>query len=397
MAVHNFSGFVYSNTGVAVVGATVDIFTRNTLTAATTVPAAITTDGNGYWTATVAVEGRYDIRITSGTAVRWRKYDDQIQLQAIEASVIEQRNPANTFNMIFTMPAITADRVLNWPLITGTDTLAALGLAQDFTARQGWAKTADIASVAAITPLNTGNYSHITGTTTITSIATRPAGDILHLEFDGALTLTHNGTSLILQGAANLVTAAGDMVSFVSEGSGNWRELSRRLAAAASAAAVVRVGGNTTDTATTSTSAVDLLSAASLSIATNVPVKILVAGRKTSGAASAAGLGLKVNATTTGEASTSVAGVLMFDSVNAAEARYSRVMLGPRITDYNTQGSAAGLAAGLADTAVGIGTAPVGTAAQPIATVTDIVIRGITTTLVTVAADELHVFTMGVA
>jgi hypothetical protein len=41
--------------------------------------------------------------------------------------------------------------------------------------------------------------------------------------FDGALTLTHNGTSLILPTGANIVTAAGDAALFASEGSGNWR------------------------------------------------------------------------------------------------------------------------------------------------------------------------------
>lgn len=44
------------------------------------------------------------------------------------------RNPANTFNIIVTTPAITvADRTLNLPLIVGTDTLMCLGLAQTVT------------------------------------------------------------------------------------------------------------------------------------------------------------------------------------------------------------------------------------------------------------------------
>lgn len=44
------------------------------------------------------------------------------------------RNPANTFNIIVTTPAITvSDRTLNLPLITGTDTLMCLGLAQTVT------------------------------------------------------------------------------------------------------------------------------------------------------------------------------------------------------------------------------------------------------------------------
>lgn len=62
----------------------------------------------------------------------------------------------------------------------------------------------------------------ITGTTTITSFGTA-ANRIRFIRFSGALTLTHNGTSLILPGGANIVTAAGDTALATSDGSGNWR------------------------------------------------------------------------------------------------------------------------------------------------------------------------------
>ena len=133
MAVQRFAGFVYTGAGVAVNGATIDIFTRNTLTAAVTVPAAPSTDANGYWSATVAVEGRYDVRITNGTSISWLKYDDELQIEGIEVAILRVRNPADTFDYDIVSAAITADRQLNLPLITGTDTLATLGLAQTFT------------------------------------------------------------------------------------------------------------------------------------------------------------------------------------------------------------------------------------------------------------------------
>lgn len=69
----------------------------------------------------------------------------------------------------------------------------------------------------------TGRFAHITGATTITGFGTVAAGVIRELVFDGALTLTHNATSLILPGGANITTGAGDTAIFVSEGSGNWR------------------------------------------------------------------------------------------------------------------------------------------------------------------------------
>lgn len=85
-------------------------------------------------------------------------------------------------------------------------------------------KGADIASAATVDlSTATGNYVHITGTTTVTALGTLTAGVSYLLVFDGALTFTHNATSLILPGAANITTAAGDRCEVVSLGSGNWR------------------------------------------------------------------------------------------------------------------------------------------------------------------------------
>lgn len=67
------------------------------------------------------------------------------------------------------------------------------------------------------------NVITITGTTTITSLGTIASGAIRVLVFADALTLTHNATSLILPGAANITTAAGDVAVMLSLGSGNWR------------------------------------------------------------------------------------------------------------------------------------------------------------------------------
>ena len=62
----------------------------------------------------------------------------------------------------------------------------------------------------------------ISGTTTITSFGTL-ANAVRLVHFQGALTLTHNATSLILPDAANITTVAGDTALFVSDSSGNWR------------------------------------------------------------------------------------------------------------------------------------------------------------------------------
>lgn len=97
---------------------------------------------------------------------------------------------------IQTMMAQTAD-------LNASDTIAS-------------ASTTDLGTKAA-------QYLQITGTTTITAFGTVKAGIVKIVEFAGTLTLTHNGTSLILPGAANITTAAGDTAVMVSEGSGNWR------------------------------------------------------------------------------------------------------------------------------------------------------------------------------
>ena len=72
----------------------------------------------------------------------------------------------------------------------------------------------------------------ITGTAAITSF-----GSVAHafklVRFAGALTLTHNATSLILPGAADILTAADDSCLAVSDGSGNWRVLAFQRASQA--------------------------------------------------------------------------------------------------------------------------------------------------------------------
>jgi len=76
---------------------------------------------------------------------------------------------------------------------------------------------ADIASAATINlDTATGNFVHVTGTTSITAI-TLTDGRQRTVYFTGALTLT-NGASLVLPGGANITTAAGDIAVFVADG-----------------------------------------------------------------------------------------------------------------------------------------------------------------------------------
>ena len=81
----------------------------------------------------------------------------------------------------------------------------------------------DIASATSLTLGKDGNFFDVTGTTAITSIGTQGVGSHITLHFDGALTFTHNSTDLILPGAANITTAAGDIAVMYEYASGDWR------------------------------------------------------------------------------------------------------------------------------------------------------------------------------
>ncbi len=86
---------------------------------------------------------------------------------------------------------------------------------------------APIATLASATTVAIGaaaaNTISITGTTAITAFDVIAAGAVRRLTFAGALTLTHNAVSLILPGAANIATAAGDVAEVLSLGGGNWQ------------------------------------------------------------------------------------------------------------------------------------------------------------------------------
>lgn len=100
---------------------------------------------------------------------------------------------------------------------------------------------------ATTTDLNTVKESAIsvTGTTTITGLGTVPAGVEKTLTFAGALTFTHNGTSLILPTGANITTVAGDVAKVQSLGSGNWRCTSYMRASGAPLTSVSTFGDGT--------------------------------------------------------------------------------------------------------------------------------------------------------
>lgn len=126
---------------------------------------------------------------------------------------------------------LVSDGVSNWTFDNGivrttkTQTLTNKTIdAPIITGLSKESKGADIASASTVDlSAATGNYVKVTGTTTITSFGTVQAGTEVTVEFTGALTITHNATSLILPDAVDFKTTAGDVCKFVSLGSGNWK------------------------------------------------------------------------------------------------------------------------------------------------------------------------------
>lgn len=92
-----------------------------------------------------------------------------------------------------------------------------------------WQRGTDIASATTLSlPSTGGGVFNITGTTTITGIGSAVGGRAIRVKFAGSCQLTHNASSFILPGAANIVTQAGDTALFVNEAAtdatgSNWR------------------------------------------------------------------------------------------------------------------------------------------------------------------------------
>ena len=95
----NFRGYLFNDAGSAINGATVALLETGT----TTQEASTTTDSNGLWYFSESDQDRYDIKITSGSSVRYIRWDDQISLKEIDV-----RN--NTGN---TTPAATFTNLTN--------------------------------------------------------------------------------------------------------------------------------------------------------------------------------------------------------------------------------------------------------------------------------------------
>ncbi len=115
----------------------------------------------------------------------------------------------------------STDQLAKWnadgDLVAAADAMALI------TKGDGWAAEVTLASAATCDILGAAsNRVVITGTTAITSLGTG-TNKLRFVRFSGALTLTHNATSLILPSAKNITSKAGDTCVVISDGSSNAR------------------------------------------------------------------------------------------------------------------------------------------------------------------------------
>lgn len=130
-----------------------------------------------------------------------------------------------------------------WQLLNGGQQL--LGTAVSVAS----ASTADLGAAAS-------HNITLTGTTTINAFGSTASVNepIYFLRFTGAMQLTYNATSLILPGAANITTAAGDTAIALYLGSGNWQIIA--YTRASGAPLVISTSGKVAQIVISSTGAV---------------------------------------------------------------------------------------------------------------------------------------------
>jgi phage-related tail fiber protein len=151
------------------------------------------------------------------------------------------------------------------------------------------------------------NQILVNGTTTITAFDTIASGAFRVVVFASTLTLTHNGTSLILPGAANITTAAGDVAQFVSLGSGNWRCVNYMKAdgtplkgGSGSPYSTVQIfNGSTTDFAAEFVNAVELVKITGTTPSPNFDVQLGAVQYYTTNLSQNFGINFRFNSTTT--------------------------------------------------------------------------------------------------
>ena len=193
----------------------------------TAVNSGVLTDADADGIARAFFDGDYRFRVgktgsTHGTiinldnAIDW----DDVKITSDTATMWE-----GNFGTSFPTAAV-ANRWHQFAKVTAGNKLVFMGInigAEFVTYASPIGVGADVASGNALPVINDGDYFDVTGTTGITSIDAIGVGRKIHLHFDDALIITHDGTNLVLPNGENITTIAEDEMTFVEYASGDWR------------------------------------------------------------------------------------------------------------------------------------------------------------------------------
>ena len=169
--------------------------------------------------------------------------------------------------------------------------------------------------------------------------------------------------------------------------------------AAAGGGAVAHEGSQTTDAGTTSTSAVDLLSVSSLSIAATTHIWAAASVRQTANSGRVVGFGIKLNTTVISEAESSYnqSDLLWVGEQSVAISGAFLMHMGSRVANF-LDGKTRMSSRAKSSTILDLGMSLRADNNMPTATITAVVTRAVCqATAIAAAADEMHVYTLAVS
>ena len=212
------------------------------------------------------------------------------------------------------------------------------------------------------------------------------------MSMTAAAKVTTNGDTVYATGANTLarlgIGTAGQTLQ-VSGGIPAWVTVA--------AGGFTLAGSDTTDRTMTSATAADLVTITGLSIPATTPVMILISARQSASSGLASAIGLKINSTTIVEANHNTGGLLIFSADNAVASGGVVITLQPRRTNYDRGLNGTYYASSAFGSTVGVTPNPVIlSASMPVATITDIIIRGDSNGTGTLGVQGVYVYTLGV-
>ena len=198
----NFAGFVFSDDGEPVIGATVKLLTKNSTTQVGT---DVSTGSSGEWSFTNTTAGQHDIQISSGSSYRRYKFDDKISLAEVDTAQLNVRGTEGAIAPLYLFADEGEDAGDRWRIDAGTDNVIAFG--NDIASQGSYVdlftitpnSTAASSTVAIVGNATVGGALTVTGTTTLNGnlVLGDAAADTLTIgaTLQGASPLTFEGAT----------------------------------------------------------------------------------------------------------------------------------------------------------------------------------------------------------